>query len=146
MADDAERQLLDPIRTVIRLSRIAQQVCEEAGLTLAQYRALNSAVSAGRRAYELAQATAVSRPAVSSLTNGMVKAGLIARESSPEDGRGVVFVITDHGVERLREAERMLIARFAEVLGDAGSALAALDTAPLQAALDEQADKDFGKH
>ncbi|HWM35390.1 MAG TPA: MarR family transcriptional regulator [Pseudolysinimonas sp.] len=141
MADD----LLDPIRTVIRLSRIAQQVCEEAGLNLAQYRALHSAVATGRRAYELAQATAVSRPAVTSLTNGMVRAGLIERQATPDDGRGVVFVITALGEERLREAERMLVARFAEVLGDAAPALAALDTDPLLAALDVQADRDFGK-
>ena len=145
MADDSGHDLLDPIRVVIRLSRIAQQVCEEAGLNLAQYRALNSAVSSGRRAYELAQATAVSRPAVSSLTNGMVKAGLIARESSPDDGRGVVFVITDFGLERLRTAERMLVDRFREVLGDAGVALEQLDTGPLHAALDEQVERDFGK-
>jgi DNA-binding MarR family transcriptional regulator len=141
----ADDQLLDPIRTVIRLSRIAQQVCEEAGLNLAQYRALNSAVEVGQRAYELAQATAVSRPAVTSLTGGMVRAGLIERTASPDDGRGVVFVITPLGLQRLRDAERMLVARFAEVLGDAAPALAALETGALQAALDEQADRDFGR-
>ena len=145
MADDTEQALLDPIRTVIRLARIAQSVCEQAGLNLAQYRALHSAVSTGQRAYELAQATAVSRPAISSLTNGMVKAGLIAREASPGDGRGVVFVITELGVERLRTAERMLVERFTEVLGDAAPALARLETPELLAALDEQADRDFGK-
>lgn len=141
----ADDELLDPIRTVIRLARIAQQVCEEAGLNLAQYRALHSAVHTGQRAFELAQATAVSRPAVTSLANGMVKAGLIEREASPDDGRGVVFVITPLGTERLREAERMLVARFADVLGDAAPALAALETAALHTALDEQADRDFGK-
>ncbi|MBX3196114.1 MAG: MarR family transcriptional regulator [Schumannella sp.] len=136
---------MDPIRAVIRLSRIAQQVCEEAGLNLAQYRALASAASTGRRAYELAQATAVSRPAVTSLTNGMVKAGLIAREATPDDGRGVVFVVTDLGRRRLHEAERMLVHRFSEVLGDAAPALAALRTDTLFDALDEQADRDFGR-
>lgn len=145
MADHPEQDLLEPIRTVIRLSRIAQQVCEEAGLNLAQYRALNSAVASGRRAYQLAQATAVSRPAVTSLTNNMVKAGLIARQVSTEDGRGVVFEITDLGLERLQNAERMLVERFNEVLGAGAPALAALDTVPLLAALDEQAARDFGK-
>jgi DNA-binding MarR family transcriptional regulator len=145
VADHPDQDLLEPIRTVIRLSRIAQQVCEEAGLNLAQYRALNSAVTSGRRAYQLAQATAVSRPAVTSLTNNMVKAGLIAREVSTEDGRGVVFVITDLGLERLQNAERMLVERFTAVLGDGAAALAALDTGPLLAALDDQADKDFGR-
>ncbi|MFK4731459.1 MarR family transcriptional regulator [Agromyces mediolanus] len=144
MHTDDPAALLDSVRTVIRLARIAQQACEEAGLNLAQYRALNSARDAGRRAYELAQATAVTRPAVTSLTNGMVKAGLIARESSKTDGRGVVFVVTEYGSERLREAEALLLARFREVLGDAVGALEALDTIPLELALDEQVDRDFG--
>lgn len=54
MSAKASVDLLDSVRTVIRLSRIAQQVCEEAGLNLAQYRALNSARSTGQRAFELA--------------------------------------------------------------------------------------------
>lgn len=141
MADD----LLDPIRTVIRLARIAQQVCEEAGLNLAQYRALHSAVGSGQRAMALAQATAVSRPAVTSLTNGMIKAGLIAREASPDDGRGVVFIVTPHGREKLEQAERRLVERFGEVLGDAAPALARLETDALLAALDAQAERDFGR-
>lgn len=141
--EDAQR-LLAAVRTVIRLSRIAQVACEEVGLGLAQYRALNSARGMGRRAYELAQDTAVSRPAVTQLTNGMVKAGLIAREPTPGDGRGVVFVVTPLGAERLQAADRLLVERFTEVLGDASLALEALETLPLEAALDAQATKDFG--
>lgn len=141
MADEA---LLESMRTVIRLARIAHQACEEAGLTLAQYRALNSARTAGRRAFEIAQSTAVSRPAVTSLTNGMIQAGLIAKEASEADGRGVVFVITAHGQERLEAAERILVERSREWLGPAADDLAALSTERLSAALDALADRDFG--
>lgn len=141
---EAQPELLDGIRVVIRLARIAQQACEEVGLTLAQYRALHSAEGAGRRAYELAQATAVSRPAVTSLTAGMVRAGLIARETSPTDGRGVVFVVTERGAACLRNAEERLVARFTEVLGEAAESLLRVDVAPLLAALDERADREFG--
>jgi len=144
MTAENDAELLAAVRTVIRLGRIAQQACDDAGLNLAQYRALNSARGAGRRAYELAKTTSVSRPAISSLTGGMVRAGLIARENSEGDGRGVVFVVTDHGADRLKAAEELLVSRFTEVLGDSRAALEALMTVPLETALDEQADRDFG--
>jgi DNA-binding MarR family transcriptional regulator len=147
MEKNQDTELLGSIRTVIRLARIVQQACEEAGLTLAQYRALNSAVNGERRAYELARYTAVSRPAVSALTNGMVRAGLIERSDTAGDGRGVVFSITRHGVDTLRAAETLLVERIKDVLGTTGDALAALGALrveEIEAALDAQADKDFG--
>lgn len=144
MGESADGELLKSIRVVIRLARIAQQACEEGGLTLAQYRALNSAAKSGQRAYELARNSAISRPAVSALTNGMVKAGLVERCESDDDGRGVIFHITDHGLKTLRTAERLLVGRFDQVLGGATEALAALDDGVLDAALDIQVGKDFG--
>lgn len=141
---DEQSQLLNGIRVVIRLSRIAQQVCEEAGLNLAQYRALNSARHGGRRAFELAQTAAVSRPAITSLTSGMIQSGLIAKQTSESDGRGVVFVVTPLGTERLLAVERLLVDRFTEALGESRSALVGIETAALDAALDQLADRDFG--
>jgi DNA-binding MarR family transcriptional regulator len=142
--EDDAADLLAAIRTTIRLARIAQQACEEAGLNLAQYRALASTRGAGRRAFELAKSTGVSRPAVTSLMNGMERSGLIARESADDDGRGVRFMVTALGAERLQHAEMLLIERFTDTLGDARVALEALSTAPLEAELDAQADRDFG--
>ncbi|MEV7287684.1 helix-turn-helix domain-containing protein [Streptomyces sp. NPDC093252] len=147
MEKSPDTELLGSIRTVIRLARIVQQACEEAGLTLAQYRALNSAVDGGQRAYELARYTAVSRPAVSALTNGMVRAGLIERSETAGDGRGVVFSITQHGVDTLRGAEGLLVQRIKDVLGETGDAVEAfraLRVEEIEAALDIQAEKDFG--
>ncbi|WP_329014175.1 MarR family winged helix-turn-helix transcriptional regulator [Streptomyces sp. NBC_00690] len=147
MEKSPDAELLGSIRTVIRLARIVQQACEEAGLTLAQYRALNSAVNGEQRAYELARYTAVSRPAVSALTNGMVRAGLIERSDAARDGRGVLFSITQHGVDTLRGAEDLLVERIKDVLGETGDALGAfraLRVDEIEAALDAQADKDFG--
>ncbi|MEU4802958.1 MarR family transcriptional regulator [Actinosynnema sp. NPDC023587] len=144
MGTSSDTGLLDAIRTVIRLARIAQQVCEDGGLTLAQYRALSSAARGHQRAYELARYAAVTRPAISALTNGMVKSGFIRRSGTAEDGRGVLFSITDHGAEALRRVEALLVRRFTEVLGDAGEALALLDSAELDNAILAQADRDFG--
>ncbi|MER7047127.1 MarR family winged helix-turn-helix transcriptional regulator [Streptomyces jumonjinensis] len=148
METTPDTELLGSIRAVIRLARIAQQACEEAGLTLAQFRALNSAAKGGQRAYELARSTAVSRPAVSALTNGMVRMGLIERGGSAEDGRGVLFSITDQGVETLHRAEELLVERVRKVLGESGDgavrALSALRVDEIEAALDAQALRDFG--
>ena len=141
-ADDAE--LVDAIRTVIRLARIAQQACEEVGLTLPQYRALNSAVRGRRRSFELAQYSAVSRPAMSALTTGLERLGHFERRTAEADGRGVYFKLTKQGRATLDAAERLLAERFDEVLGDALPSLRALDTEAIEAALDRQADRDFG--
>lgn len=139
-----DAQVLGSIRAVIRLARIAQQVCEQGGLTLAQYRALSSSAKGDQRAYELAQYAAVSRPAISALTNGMVKANLIERSGTAADGRGVLFSITTEGLDRLRTVEARLVERFREVLGDARDALVPLSSGVLEAALDAQVDKEFG--
>ncbi|MFG2196067.1 MarR family winged helix-turn-helix transcriptional regulator [Streptomyces sp. NPDC048639] len=137
-------ELLNAVRTVVRLARIAQQACEEGGLTMPQYRALTSAARGRQRAYELARYAAVSRPAISALTNGMVKSGLMERGGLASDGRGVIFDITRHGMEVLASVDRLLVERFQETLGDAEAALKILDSQALEEALDQQADKDFG--
>ncbi|MEV4893189.1 MarR family winged helix-turn-helix transcriptional regulator [Nonomuraea sp. NPDC050540] len=139
-----DADLLAAVRTIVRLARIAQQACEEGGLTMPQYRALTSAAAGRQRAYELARYTAVSRPAISALTNGMVRSGLIERGGLASDGRGVVFDVTRHGHEVLDTVNRLLVERFQEVLGDAREVLKVLNSEALEEALERQADKDFG--
>ncbi|MET0738758.1 MAG: MarR family transcriptional regulator [Acidimicrobiales bacterium] len=136
-------ELSDSIRTVIRLARIAQQALDEVGLTLPQYRALNSIVRGPQRAFELARYSAVSRPAMSSLTTGLERQGWIERQVATDDGRGVTFVATDAGREQFEAAEDLLRERFATVLGDATEALLGLDTATIEDALDRQVERDF---
>jgi DNA-binding MarR family transcriptional regulator len=135
--------LSDSIRTVIRLARIAQQALDEVGLTLPQYRALNTIVRGPQRAFELARYSAVSRPAMSALTTGLEKQGWIERRVASGDARGVTFVATGSGRAQFAAAERLLAERFTAVLGDATAALLALDTAAIEAALDVQAERDF---
>jgi DNA-binding MarR family transcriptional regulator len=138
-----DADLTDSIRTVIRLARIAQQALDEVGLTLPQFRALNAIVRGPLRAMDLARYSAVSRPAMSALTTGLERQGWIERQAATEDGRGVSFVATDSGRERFETAEQLLRGRFADVLGDATDALIALDTETLEAALDQQVERDF---
>jgi DNA-binding MarR family transcriptional regulator len=137
-------KLSDAIRVVIRMARIAQQVCEEVGLTLPQYRALNSAARGRRRAFELARYSSVSRPAMSALTAGLERMGLFERSTAESDGRGVYFVASDRGLQALDEVERLLVQRFEEVLGPAVERLGELDIAAIEAALDQQVERDFG--
>jgi DNA-binding MarR family transcriptional regulator len=135
--------LTDPIRTVIRLARIAQQALDEVGLTLPQFRALNAVVRGPQRAMDLARYSAVSRPAMSALTAGLEKQGWVERRSSTDDGRGVSFVATPAGWQQFEVAEEVLRQRFGAVLGDSVSALLALDSDALEGALDRQAERDF---
>jgi DNA-binding MarR family transcriptional regulator len=143
-SDPEAAELLEAVRTVIRLARIAQQACDEVGLTLPQYRALNSNARGPRRAFELARYSAVSRPAMSALTAGLERLGLMERHDDEADGRGVHFVTTDKGRQLFGEVEELLVQRFRAVLGPAERSLRELDTLTLEAALDRQLDRDFG--
>lgn len=136
--------LLDAIRIVIRLGRIAQQACEEAGLSMPQYRALNSISHGRQRSYELARFTAVTRPAASALTAGLVRQRLLERSDAETDGRGVTFVVSVEGREAMERAEALLTARFTAVLGPLVAGLAVLAGPELQEALDREADRQFG--
>jgi len=136
--------LLDAVRVVMRLARIIERCCDEAGLTMPQYRALNHAARGKRRSYELARFSAVSRAAMSALTTGMLKAGLLERNDAEGDGRGVEFGATKHGLDVLASLEDRLVERFAEVLGPAAASLTSLDGAAIEAALDREVDREFG--
>ncbi|MEV7283117.1 hypothetical protein AB0O01_00880 [Streptomyces sp. NPDC093252] len=57
------------------------------------------------------------------------------------------FSITRHGVDTLRGAEGLLVQRIKDVLGETGDAVEAfraLRVEEIEAALDIQAEKDFG--
>jgi DNA-binding MarR family transcriptional regulator len=145
MKEQQQERLLHAIRMVIRLSRIAQQVCEKAGITLPQYRAISSLAYRKRRAHEIASHTAVSRPAVTALMTGLEKMGLIEREVDEFDKRGVHFIASTKMKKVLAEVERDLVRRFGEVLGDSAKSLAALTgTEAIEEALDRQAEREFG--
>lgn len=80
---------------------------------------------------ELGSVAAVSRTRVSRVVDEMVRAGLVAREPNPDDGRSAFAVLTPAGREALRKAAPTyvaavhrefadhLTAREAEVLGKA---------------------------
>ena len=102
------KEWIDGVRSLVRLSRVAQWECERTGITLPQYRALLNVSLGTRRASELADFAAVSRPAVTALVNGLVELGLLRRKAVPADGRGVPLVATAKGRRAVGRAERAL--------------------------------------
>ncbi|SDT32707.1 MarR family winged helix-turn-helix transcriptional regulator [Jiangella sp. DSM 45060] len=136
--------LVAAIRTTIRLARLAQQVCDENGLTLPQYRGLSIVVADRRRAHEIASYTSTSRPAIASLTAGLERMGLVERETAESDRRGVYYTATDKGRLLIAEIDATMAAKFTEVLGENTALLHTLASEQIEAALDAQIAHDFG--
>jgi DNA-binding MarR family transcriptional regulator len=95
---------------VPRLDRELQAAC---GLPLTWYDVLlelNSAPARRLSMGELGEAAVVSRTRVSRVVDQLVAAGLVARESNPDDRRSAYATITDTGRARLRAAAPVYLA------------------------------------
>jgi DNA-binding MarR family transcriptional regulator len=77
-------------------------------LSFAQYRILGFLQNGPRRAGELALASAVKKPTVSSVLNGLRQRGWISDLTDSVDGRVVTVVLTASGRKRLREFDNQL--------------------------------------
>ena len=137
------KEWIDGVRSLVRLSRVAQWECERTGITLPQYRALLNVSLGTRRASELADFAAVSRPAVTALVNGLVELGLLRRKAVPADGRGVHLVATAKGRRAVARAESAMVTRLTGILGDRPETRAMLrELSGLEGALDEDLVRD----
>lgn len=56
------------------------------------------------RLSELARKVVLSKSGLTRLVDKLVEAGLLERQSSPEDGRGAYAVLTDAGLDAMRKA------------------------------------------
>jgi DNA-binding MarR family transcriptional regulator len=99
------------IRLLARLARVAEQTCQQTGISLPQYRLLVSAAQGPQRASELAAAVGVSRPTLTSLVDGLEQAGLVKRAPVPSDRRGIQLELTEAGREATLRAEEALSGR-----------------------------------
>ncbi|GAA1416933.1 MarR family winged helix-turn-helix transcriptional regulator [Agrococcus citreus] len=86
--------------------RFDREMQAATGLPLTWYDVLLELHTAGSRLTmsELAGRVVLSRTRVSRLVEELVRAGLVAREPNPDDGRSSFAVLTDEGRRRLREA------------------------------------------
>jgi DNA-binding MarR family transcriptional regulator len=135
----------EAVRMLARLTRMVEQACQEGGLSLPQYRLLLYIGRTPQRAGDVASKTAVSRPALTGLVDGLEKKGLLRRASVEGDRRGISLELTSEGNEALERAEEYLIKRMDEIqerIGDTGLVTALAD---LRAALDREAERRAGQ-
>ena len=86
---------------------LERELTERRGISLTWYDALlqlSEAPGNRMRMSELADSIVISRSGFSRAARRMEEAGLIAREPSPEDGRGAYVVLTDQGRRTFRRA------------------------------------------
>lgn len=104
------------IRILARLSRVAERVCLESGISLPQYRLLLTLADRQMRAGELAERVGVSRPTLTSLIDGLERQGMLRRRPVPGDRRGIRLEPTELGQVALERAERALSDRMLGLL------------------------------
>ena len=127
-ADERDPQLTAGVRVIAILARQFDIACQQAGLSLPQYRLLFYMQLKPQRASELAQAAAVTRPTLTALVDGMVDAGLMTRRSVESDRRGIRLELTQDGRKKLAEVEELLrecLAQFTQ-MGDEALVLSGL--------------------
>jgi len=104
-----------------------EHACEE--LTLPQYRLLAMVASGDERASQLAGRLALSRPTVTSVVDGLVERGLLARSEVAVDRRVVRLTITPAGRAALAATEATMAGEVAGLVArcdDPATVLAAL--------------------
>lgn len=111
--------------------RVEEQLKADAGLTHGQYEILvhlSEAPEHRIRMTELARRTVISKSALTYQISQLEKAGLVARESCATDERGVLAVLTEHGMSTLKRIAPGHVEVVREYLVDqlSGNDLAAL--------------------
>ncbi len=129
MPDEPDVRLSRAVRTVAIVSRVFEQVCREAQISLPQYRLLLFLRHGPKRAGELAARAAIKRPTLTAIVAGLEKEGRLTRIADEIDGRGVRIEITAQGMATVKEAETQLGEVVQQLcgLGDYERLLGALD-------------------
>jgi long-chain acyl-CoA synthetase len=104
-----------PTLTIARLGRLLESH-SPSDLPLSQFRVLGLLSGGDERATALASRLAVAKPTLTSLVDGLVERGFVARETAPGDRRVVRLAITAAGREALAAAERHFAGVLDEVL------------------------------
>jgi DNA-binding MarR family transcriptional regulator len=95
------------VGVTLLLDRLDADLQREFDLSLTEYEILvrlSERPGRSMRMAQLADALAHSRSRVTHTVARMQNAGLVVRSASPEDGRGIVCTLTDHGYDILVEA------------------------------------------
>jgi DNA-binding MarR family transcriptional regulator len=109
------------VGVTLLLDRLDADLQRAFGLSLTEYEILVRLSERPRRSMrmaELADALAHSRSRVTHTVARMQNAGLVARSSSPEDGRGIVCTLTARGYDLLVEAAHVHVTGVRQYLVD----------------------------
>jgi len=112
------------VGVTLLFDRLDEDLQREFDLSLGEYEILvRLSERPGRqmRMAQLADSLAHSRSRVTHTVARMQNAGLVARSASPEDGRGIVCSLTDHGYAVLAEAAHVHVRGVREHLVDLAS-------------------------
>ncbi|MDH5676105.1 MAG: MarR family transcriptional regulator [Myxococcales bacterium] len=120
------------VRAIVFSARLFEYECRQLGVSMAQYRMLLYLRHGPRRAGELAQQAAITRPSLSTLIAALEQMGLVQRSGVDADRRGVRLELTRKGLSEIGRVEK----RFGEVFDDAS---VDCDRPRLVAALEELA-------
>jgi DNA-binding MarR family transcriptional regulator len=145
LAEDEQRVWRSLLAVHSRLlSRLDEELTATHALSLGEFEVLvhlSEAPGRSMRMAELASRLALSPSGLTRRVDGLVRAGMVARQACPSDGRGSFAVLTDDGLARLAEAAATHVAGVRRYLVDAlsGDAFAGLAAglADIERALDE---------
>jgi DNA-binding MarR family transcriptional regulator len=102
----------------IRLLRTLRREDDESGLSAPRLSALSVIVFAGPVSLTArAEAEQVRAPTMSRLVDGLVEAGLVTRETRPDDRRSVSIAATAKGIALLEAGRERRVRRLAQQLG-----------------------------
>ncbi len=99
------RAFLDVSRLLFE--QLGRQLAEDSDMSLAEYEILvqlSEAADRSMRMSELADRVVSSRSRITHTVARMQQRGLVRRQSCPDDGRGVLCVLTDAGFQALVDA------------------------------------------
>jgi len=131
-------ELTPGIRLLARLARVAELSCQQTGISLSQYRLLVSITGRPQRASELAAHVGVSRPALTSLVDGLEQSGFLRRAPVLNDRRGIQLVVTEEGRAAVERADAALSRRLGELAGPHAARVVGELVAAIDAALDRE--------
>lgn len=114
---DLEHLAADLNSVAIHLLRRIRSTDASLGVTSARLAALSVLVYRGPMSLkQLADAEQVAAPTMSKMVTALEQAGLVRRESDPDDGRAIRLTATPAGVKLMQRGRQLRIARLATEL------------------------------
>jgi DNA-binding MarR family transcriptional regulator len=110
-------RVLDTVPVVMRFIRAEMRSKRARGVSVPQFRSMAFLrTNEGSSLSQVAEHVGLSMPAMSRLVDGLVKRGLLARDTSESDRRKVTLRLTARGQDMIRAARKWTEQRLAAVL------------------------------